>query len=226
MFRIKKVRDGEDATAAQRPEATEEVPVAQVAPRRAAPLPVRTMNGPNFPVDVARRSADLLVNAGRHDPTPSAPPSAARDKALVIGKEVHLKGEVLSCDKMVLEGEADVVVAGCRILQIGPSGIFRGTAEVTEGEIAGQFEGDLIASERLLVRSTGRIRGTLRYAQITIEAGGQIIGEMKTLDGSGTSGQGSKDVQLPPAFRAGSLPRGETIAAPSGLEAGAPADRT
>ena len=205
MFRIKKGNDGEDTSAAPPPEAAEEVPVAQVPPRRAAPLPGRTMSGPS---------------------PPSAPPSAARDKTLVVGKEVRLKGEVLSCDKIVVEGEADVVVAGCRILQIGPTGVFRGSAAVAEGEIAGQFDGDLTASDRLVVRSTGRIKGAVRYSQITIEAGGQITGELKTLDAAGSPGHVGKGVQLPPSLRPAPLARGETIAGPAALEAGAPTDRT
>ncbi|MGZ9112671.1 MAG: bactofilin family protein, partial [Rhodoplanes sp.] len=55
-----------------------------------------------------------------------------------------------------------------------------------EADIGGHFEGNLVARERLTVRPTGRIRGSIRYAQITIEAGGQITGEMTMLDATTT----------------------------------------
>jgi hypothetical protein len=45
------------------------------------------------------------------------------------------------------------------------------------------------------VRPTGRIKGTVRYAQITIESGGQITGEMTMLDAVAQSASGAANVQ-------------------------------
>jgi cytoskeletal protein CcmA (bactofilin family) len=49
---------------------------------------------------------------------------------------------------------------------------------VDEAEIAGRFEGTLMVTGRLFVRSTGRIVGTLGYGEIEIERGGQITGDI------------------------------------------------
>jgi cytoskeletal protein CcmA (bactofilin family) len=91
---------------------------------------------------------------------------------------VRLKGEVTSCDKLVVEGEVEIDLSGCRTLHIAPSGIFRGRAEVSEADVAGRFEGEIDAKDRLAVRASGRVTGKIRYGQITIDAGGQVAGEI------------------------------------------------
>jgi hypothetical protein len=44
---------------------------------------------------------------------------------------------------------------------------------------SGRFEGDLIVRNRLLIKATGRVSGTIRYGQIEIECGGQIFGDIQ-----------------------------------------------
>jgi cytoskeletal protein CcmA (bactofilin family) len=189
MFRIKKAAgsDSQPTVVAERQEAVEEPPVTKLPPRRTLPMPVRPIGGPSFP-ETARR-IDAPAGPLRADA------AAARDKSLVIGKEVRLKGEISACEKMILDGDAEIALTGSRHLQIGASGCFRGTADVAEADVGGHFEGDLVARERLTVRPTGRIRGSVRYAQITIEAGGQITGEMTMLDAGATA---TGDPQLAP----------------------------
>lgn len=178
MFRIKNkkesgVGDPEQKVLAERREPVEQAPVAKVPPRRTLPVAARPPGSPTF--DVTRRGGEAPAGS-RVDPSP------VRDKSLIIGRDVHLKGEIFACDKLVVEGDAEIALTGCRNLQIGAAGSFRGTAEVAEADIGGQFEGNLVARERLTVRPTGRVKGAVRYAQITIEAGGQITGEVTMLD--------------------------------------------
>jgi cytoskeletal protein CcmA (bactofilin family) len=180
MFRTKKASesDSQPTIAAQHQEQVDEPQVAKPPPRRTLPMPPRPADGPSF------------VESTRRNNVPAAPTradaGASRDKSLIIGKEVRLKGEISACDKMILEGDAEITLTDTRHLQIGASGWFRGSADVAEADVAGHFEGDLVARERLTVRPTGRLRGNIRYAQITIEAGGQITGEMTMLEAPAT----------------------------------------
>jgi cytoskeletal protein CcmA (bactofilin family) len=180
MFRLKKTSESDSlpTIAAQHQEPIEEPQVAKPPPRRTLPMPARPMDGPSFPESARRNNVPAA-------PT-RADTGAARDKSLVIGKEVRLKGEISACDKMILEGDAEITLTDTRHLQIGASGCLRGSADVAEADVAGHFEGDLVARERLTVRPTGRLRGNIRYAQITIDAGGQITGEMTMLDAPAT----------------------------------------
>jgi cytoskeletal protein CcmA (bactofilin family) len=201
MFHIKKGSgsDTEQTVVAQQ-QPPEEPPVVKVPPRRPLPVAARPLGSPAFTVDIARRGGEVPGNLARADP------SSTRDKLLVIGRDARLKGEIFACDKLILEGDAEIALTGCRNLQIGAVGSFHGTADVAEADIGGQFEGDLVARERLTVRPTGRIKGTVRYAQITIESGGQIIGEMSMLDAvpqsaSGVGHAGTNLSQLEPSGR-------------------------
>jgi cytoskeletal protein CcmA (bactofilin family) len=67
----------------------------------------------------------------------------------------------------------------CRALAITESGLFKGSTSIEEAEVRGRFEGDLTVRKRLLIRSTGRVSGTVRYGQIEIESGGQISGDIQ-----------------------------------------------
>ena len=54
----------------------------------------------------------------------------------------------------------------------------------SEADELSLHEGDLVARERLIVRSGGRIHGKVRYGRIVIESGGEIAGDMQTLSSS------------------------------------------
>ena len=100
-------------------------------------------------------------------------------KKLTVGRDISLSGEISSCDTLVVEGEIRANLGNCRTLEIARSGAFRGDAEISVADIGGQFEGNLTVTDRLILRSTGRISGTIRYREIEIERGGQITGTVE-----------------------------------------------
>lgn len=106
----------------------------------------------------------------------------ADGKKLVIARDVCLNGEITACDTLIVEGRAEVSLPGAHLIEVAASGFFKGEAIVQEADISGRFEGELVAHDRLLVRSGGRISGTIRYGRIVIESGGEISGDMQTLD--------------------------------------------
>ncbi|MEE9317498.1 MAG: polymer-forming cytoskeletal protein [Rhodospirillales bacterium] len=108
----------------------------------------------------------------------------ADSKRLLVGRDISLSGEITSCDHLVVEGRSEVVLSNARLIEVMPSGFFQGSADVEEADISGRFEGELIARDLLIVRSGGRINGTIRYGRIVIEQGGEISGNTQTL-GSG-----------------------------------------
>src|SRR5260221_3387350 len=110
--------------------------------------------------------------------TPTAAPAPRRTETehrkLIVGREIALSGEITSCDRLVVEGSVEANLANCRDIDIAESGLFKGSASIEEAEIRGRFEGTLTVRKRLLIRSTGKVIGTVRYAQIEIEAGAQL----------------------------------------------------
>jgi cytoskeletal protein CcmA (bactofilin family) len=104
------------------------------------------------------------------------------DNRLIVGRNIQLKGEIGACDTLVVEGRVEASMKS-RIIQTAESGVFIGEAEVETAEIRGRFEGKLTANKQLVVHSTGRVVGTVRYGSIIIEEGGRIGGDIEEIGG-------------------------------------------
>src|SRR5579862_505314 len=158
-------------------------PAAMVAPinRGPAPLPPRTPEPPRTPAE-AGRPADV---ANRPVPPPSPAPRRSDTEArkLIVGREISLSGEITSCDRLIVEGSVEANLQHCQDVDIAESGLFKGSATIDEAEVRGRFEGNLVVRKRLLIRSTGRVSGSIRYGQIEIENGGQISGDIQPHSG-------------------------------------------
>lgn len=162
-------------------------PARQPGPR---PDPSAVLNRqPTPPVrpDAGRRSAASAA-AGRAQ---AQGQDATEGKKLLVGREISLSGEIRACETLVVEGTVEAEINGTKLLDVQPSGLFKGTATVDVAEIAGRFDGDLTVRERLYVRATGHVHGTIRYRSLEIESGGRIGGTLTELSDAdaGTLGQ-------------------------------------
>jgi cytoskeletal protein CcmA (bactofilin family) len=117
------------------------------------------------------------------------PKSDDGSRCLSVGRGITLSGEVASCDKLFIEGSVEANLTNCRIIEIAESGVFKGSTTIEEAEVRGRFEGDLVVHNRLLIKATGRVSGTLRYGQIEIECGGQIFGDIQPESTSDAQGK-------------------------------------
>jgi cytoskeletal protein CcmA (bactofilin family) len=101
-------------------------------------------------------------------------------KRLTLGPGISLSGEITDCDRLVIRGNARVTLHRVRALEIAETGRFTdGKAEVEEAEVGGVYDGELTVRGRLLIRSTGRVTGTVHYGEIEIERGGGISGSVE-----------------------------------------------
>ena len=105
----------------------------------------------------------------RREATPSG--------TLIIGRDIRVKGEIESCQNLIVEGQVEASLAA-ETLHVLNAGLFKGSAEVERADIAGTFEGTLTVRGRLSIKASGRVSGRVRYARINIEAGGEIAGEV------------------------------------------------
>ncbi len=109
------------------------------------------------------------------------PRSASREATpsgtLIIGRDIQVKGEIESCQSLIVEGRVEASLAA-ETLHVLNGGLFKGSAEVERADIAGTFEGTLTVRGQLAIKANGRASGRIRYARINIEAGGEIAGEV------------------------------------------------
>ncbi len=104
-------------------------------------------------------------------------------KRLIVGQGITLAGEITACDRLVVEGAVRVTLNKTRAIEISETGRFtEGKAAVEEADISGVYEGELTVRKRLLIRSTGRVSGTVRYGDIEIERGGRLSGAVARLE--------------------------------------------
>jgi len=88
--------------------------------------------------------------------------SEADARSLIVGREISLSGEITSCDRLIVEGSVEANLQNSREMDIAESGLFKGTAAISEAEIRGRFEGNLTVRKRLYIRATGRVSGPAR----------------------------------------------------------------
>lgn len=127
-----------------------------------------------------RRIVDSLPHSSTRRATP---PGAVPERKLTVGAGLSLAGEIASCDVLVVEGKIEAKLTDGKLLEIAESGQFRGSVEIENADIAGRYDGQLVVHGRLTVRSTGRISGTIKYGELEVNAGGQIIGEIQVAGG-------------------------------------------
>jgi cytoskeletal protein CcmA (bactofilin family) len=153
-------------------------------------IPRRVVEIPGAPV---RRPAGEGIasplSGGSPVSSASLSTSGNEMRKLIVGRDISLSGEISACDVLVVEGTVEAKLRDGRNIEIAESGLFKGSVEIDEADIGGRFEGDISVRGRLRLRSTGRITGSIRYGELEVEAGGQLIGEIQVL--TTNSGTGS-----------------------------------
>ena len=131
------------------------------------------------------------TEAARVETVPSAAAVKAEDHAskLIVGPDIKLKGaEITDCNTLVVEGRVEAAMES-RVLQVAQVGEFIGKAAVDSAEIRGRFDGELTARRQLVIRSTGRVSGKVRYGKLSIEEGGELAGEVEAIGAEGGSAE-------------------------------------
>jgi cytoskeletal protein CcmA (bactofilin family) len=103
--------------------------------------------------------------------------SNSKENSVFIGEGVSFKGSISAPDEAVIEGqfEGELAVGN---LQIGQTGRVTGRIQAQRIEVKGELNQEVSSRQLLIVRSTGRVNGTLEYGEIEIERGGQVRGNM------------------------------------------------
>jgi cytoskeletal protein CcmA (bactofilin family) len=140
------------------------------------------------------------TSATSHTPAPSmntaatATSAAASDSSgskLTVGPNIKLKGvEITDCDTLVVEGTVEATMDS-RVIQISQNGAFKGSAEIDIAEIHGEFNGTLTVRQKLVIYSSGKVMGKIRYGKLVVEEGGQLAGEIEAGFASSASSSGA-----------------------------------
>lgn len=146
----------------------------------------RESNTPNSPLNASNivpsgssgfGKSTAPAGSGTATPVPVTP--AEGGSKLIVGPNIKLKGvEITDCDTLVVEGRVEATIDS-RVIQIAERGAFKGSAEIDIAEIHGEFDGELTVRQKLVIYSTGKVSGTVRYGKVVIEEGGQLSGDIQ-----------------------------------------------
>lgn len=123
-------------------------------------------------------------------PAPAAPAPASSEggSKLIVGPKIKLTGgQITDCDTLVVEGTVEATMEA-REIQIAEQGSFSGSAEIDVAHVRGTFDGNLTARQKLVIYSTGKVIGTVRYGKIVIEEGGELAGDTQVGSDGARSG--------------------------------------
>ena len=143
--------------------------------KKEEPFNQRPLN-PNAAAVGSAQSAPVPVAAAANQ---SPPVAKEAESKLTVGPNIKLKGvEITDCDTLVVEGSVEATMDS-RVIQISERGSFKGSAEIDIAEIRGEFDGTLTVRQKLVIYSTGKVTGKIRYGKLVIEEGGQLSGEIE-----------------------------------------------
>jgi cytoskeletal protein CcmA (bactofilin family) len=152
----------------------------------------RQQNQPINPAPATPTAAAPQPTETRAEPRPAS--DERKEAKLVVGPQIKIKGvEISDCDTLVVEGRVEATLDS-RVLEIADHGVFQGTIAVDQAEIRGRFEGDLTVRKQLIIHSSGKVSGKIRYAKIRIEEGAEIAGDLAVLDKAAASISSTKRV--------------------------------
>ena len=139
----------------------------QEAPRSAptAPTPSSTFN---------HSESNTMINKQQNP----------NERVLTVGNDILLKGEITTCDRLVIEGKVDATVSEVHTMELAAAGSFHGNAEVEYAEISGVFEGNLTVRTSLVIHQSGKVNGNISYGEVEIARGGTLTGEIKSIGAS------------------------------------------
>jgi cytoskeletal protein CcmA (bactofilin family) len=103
----------------------------------------------------------------------------------IIDRELTINGSVTSKGKLIIKGKVKGTVIGETVV-IAEEGEVIADAMVTHMTIGGRYEGELQASEELVILQTGNCSGKVVCKDLIVEAGGQLNADITRINGDKT----------------------------------------
>jgi len=101
----------------------------------------------------------------------------SKDNSIFIGEGVVFTGTIKAPNQAIISGKFDGDLDAREVL-VGASGVVTGKTTAEFIDVKGELNESVTSRELLVVRGTGRVRGTVTYGEIEIERGGQVKGDM------------------------------------------------
>lgn len=98
--------------------------------------------------------------------------------SLLVGENVNITGNITVLGDVHIYGNVNGEITAQEI-HIGETGKVNGEIKVSLADIRGEVSNSVHVKETLIIRSTGKISGTISYQSLEIEQGGIIEGKVE-----------------------------------------------
>jgi cytoskeletal protein CcmA (bactofilin family) len=110
-------------------------------------------------------------------------------QATVVANNTVFTGDIEFQGAVIIQGKVRGTIKSLEgAVSIAASGSVDGEIQVPFVEIYGSVQGNIIASESVVLGTTANVQGNLQYGLLTIEQGAIIEGETRKLSSSGHIG--------------------------------------
>jgi cytoskeletal protein CcmA (bactofilin family) len=125
--------------------------------------------------------ADFRSAAPPRTPEPASQKTAGRSgEVAVIGRSIEINGDVRGNEDLRIEGDVSgTVELRNSNLTIGKEGKVRADVYAKAITVDGTTEGDLYASERIIVHVSANVRGNITAPKVGIEEGAKFKGSIE-----------------------------------------------
>ena len=97
---------------------------------------------------------------------------------LTVGEGVALNGTFVVPGTASIAGKVDGELTASEII-VSASGVIKGKVSADIIDLRGEMHENITSKKSLFVRSTGKLVGTVQYAELEIEKGGDLQGTLQ-----------------------------------------------
>jgi cytoskeletal protein CcmA (bactofilin family) len=137
-----------------------------------------------------------------------------------IGRSVFIKGELSGSEDLYIDGnvEGNIELPGSNLM-VGPNGRVRAGIRARGVIIEGKVDGDIEATERVELRKTAVLMGSIVTQRVSIEDGAYFKGGVDVKRQAAPAAQQQPTAQPRPEVKRESAPMAASAAAPAGSTA-------
>jgi len=106
----------------------------------------------------------------------------AGSEDIVVGENSSLEGSFETQGSMFVDGSLTRADLKTALLSIGTSGSVEGSATVSRAEIAGSFDGQLMVTGEVILRSTSHVTGEIQCGKLISHRGATVKAHVSVLE--------------------------------------------
>ncbi|MEN6544037.1 polymer-forming cytoskeletal protein [Parvibaculum sp.] len=119
----------------------------------------------------------------------------AGSEDIVVGENSSLEGSFETQGSMFVDGTMSHADLRTSLLSIGVAGSVEGSAHADRAEIAGRFEGQLIVSGEVILRSSSHVTGEIQCGKLISHRGATIKAEVTVVEDEDETGETGGDLR-------------------------------